>query len=310
MVGFVLSILCAMVIGCGGEDTSGGAGALAVRITGEDAAKTGFPVEEEGEAIAFADGWTVQFSKVLVSLGALDVRGADGAVAIESQGRWVADLHAGDASLPVFEGLAARRWERFGYEIAAPDASTVTLGGVAQADVQAMIDGKFNYWIEGTATKGGDTYTFAWGLSNATRNTRCTNGLDGTDGVVIRSNTTTEAEITIHLDHLFWDTLGTEEASLRFDALAAAAEADKEISLEDLATQKLSDLKGLDGMPLVDAEGKPVVYNPGSVPLASQDLLSFMLASSASMGHLNGEGLCTVGADARRVGSKARRDVG
>ncbi|MDC3958794.1 hypothetical protein KEG38_33370 [Polyangium jinanense] len=295
MVGFVLSLFSAIVIGCGGEDASSGAGALAVRITGEDAAKTGFPVEEEGETIAFADGWTIQFSKVLVSFGGLDLRSADGAVAIESKGWWVADLHAGDASLPVFEALEARRWDRFGYEIAAPDASAVALGSVAQADVQAMIDGKFNYWMEGTATRAGDTYTFAWGLSNPTRNTNCTNGLDGTDGVVIRSNTTTEAEITIHLDHLFWDTLGTEEASLRFDAFAAAAGADKEISLEDLATQALSDLKGLDGMPLVDAEGKPIVYNPGSVPLASQDLLSFMLASSASMGHLNGEGLCTVG---------------
>ncbi|MDI1428728.1 hypothetical protein [Polyangium sorediatum] len=296
MVFFVFSLLSAMVIGCGGEDTSSGAGTLAIRITGEDAAKTGFPVEEEGEAIAFADGWTVQFSKVLVSFGALDVRGADGAVAIESKERWVADLHAGDASLPVFEGIEARRWDRFRYEIAAPDASAVALGGVAEAEVQAMIDGKFNYWLEGTATKAGDTYTFAWGLANPTRNANCTNGLDGTDGVVIRSNTTTEAEITIHLDHLFWDTLGTEEASLRFDALAAAAGTDKEILLEDLATQKLSDLKGLDGMPLVDAEDKPIVYNPGSVPLASQDLLSFLLASSASMGHLNGEGLCTVSA--------------
>ncbi|TKC99019.1 hypothetical protein [Polyangium fumosum] len=296
MVGFVFSLLSAMVVGCGGEDTSSGAGTLAIRITGEDAAKTGFPVEEEGEAIAFADGWTVQFSKVLVSFGALDVRGADGAVAIESRERWVADLHAGDASLPVFEGIEARRWDRFRYEIAAPDASAVALDGVAEAEVQAMIDGTFNYWLEGTATKAGDTYTFAWGLANPTRNANCTNGLDGTDGVVIRSNTTTEAEITIHLDHLFWDTLGTEEASLRFDALAAAAGTDKEISLDDLATQKLSDLKGLDGMPLVDAEGKPIVYNPGSVPLASQDLLSFLLASSASMGHLNGEGLCTVSA--------------
>ena len=290
----VVALVSALSIGCGSETDSVGTGALAVRITGEDAAKTGFPVEEEGESIAFVDGWTVQFSKVLVALGAIDLRSSDGTVAVESKDRYVADLHAGDASLPVFEGLDAKRWDKFSYEIASPDANAKPIGNVAQSDIQAMTDGKFNYWLEGTATKGADTYSFKWGLQSSTKNANCTNGLDDTGGIVIRSNATAEAEVTIHLEHIFWDSLGSEDASLRFDAIAAAAGADKEITTAEIATQNLSDLKGLDGMPLVDDMGKPIVYNPGSVPLASQDLLSFIQASAASMGHLNGEGLCTI----------------
>jgi hypothetical protein len=293
--GFLVGLACVWCVGCGSEPTeSTGTGALAIRITGEDAAKTGFPVEEEGESITFADGWTVQFSKFLIAFGAIDVKGADGTSGFTSTDKYVADLHAGDPSLPIIENLAARRWERFSYEISAPDVMAKPVGNVAAADIQTMATGKFNYWIEGTATKGADSITFAWGLSNPTKNADCTNGLDNTDGVVIRSNATTEAEITIHVEHLFWDTLGSENASLRFDALAAVAGADKDLTTEEIATQTLANLKDASGMPLKDGNGSPVIYNPGSVPLASQDLWAFIQASGASMAHLNGEGLCTI----------------
>ncbi len=130
--------------------------------------------------------------------------------------------------------------------------------------------------------------------ANPTKNANCTNGLDNTDGIVIRANATTEAEITIHVEHLFWDSLGSELASLRFDAIAAVAGADKKVTTEEIAMQSLANLKDAQGMPLVDGNNMPIVYNPGSVPLKTQDLLSFIQASGASMAHLNGEGLCTI----------------
>lgn len=294
-MGLVVGLISALSIGCGSEPTDAtGTGSLAIRVTGEDAAKTGFPVEEEGESIAFVDGWSVQFEKFLFSFGALELKGADGTAAISSSDKYVVDLHAGDGSLPNIEALEARRWESFNFQITAPDANVKKLGTVDDADVQAMVTGKYNYWVEGTATKGAESIEFAWGLANPTKNANCTNGLDDTDGVVIRTNVTTEAEITIHVEHLFWDTLGSEDASLRFDALAAVAGADKMVTTEELATQSLADLKDANGMPLKDSAGMTVVYNPGSVPLKSQDLLSFIQASGASMAHLNGEGLCTI----------------
>ena len=294
-VGLFVLLVSALSIGCGSDPSdAAGKGSLAIRVTGEDAAKTGFPVQEDGETIAFVDGWSVQFSRFLISFGAVDVRGADGEVAVSSTEKYVADLHANDASLPVMDGLAARRWERFSYEISPPDATTKGIGAVEDSYIQMMMAGKFNYWAEGTATRGADSVEFAWGIVSATKNADCTNGLDDTDGVVIRSNTTTEAEITIHVEHLFWDTLGSENASLRFDALAAVAGADKKVATDELASQSLANLKDANGMPLKDESGMPVVYNPGSVPLKTQDLLGFIQASSASMGHLNGEGLCAI----------------
>ncbi len=284
--------------GCsdGGDETAAGSGSLTLVATGEDGAKDGFPFEEDGEAIAFADDWTVSFSKVLVSVGNIRLEGDDGKVALDSDEHYLVDLHAGDPELGTFDALGARRWERLSYEVLPAASGMTNLSGVASADVKAMVDGGYNYWLEGTAEKGDASFTFAWGLVNPTSNTNCTNGSDDTQGVIIRDNATTEAELTFHFDHLFWSTLGTEEAELRFEAIAAAGRDDGDISWEDLEAQQLASLVGLDGEPLVDEEGEPIVYNPGSVRLASQNLASFILASASSMGHLNGEGLCTVSA--------------
>jgi hypothetical protein len=285
-------------MGCSdsGDETAAGSGSLTVVATGEDGAKDGFPFEEDGEAVTFADDWTVSFSKVLVSLGNISLKGDDGNVALSSDEHYLVDLHQGDPELGSFEGLGARRWERLSYEVLPAAGGMKNLSGAASADVEAMVDGGYNYWLEGTAEKGAASFTFAWGLKNPTSNANCTNGSDDTQGIVIKDNATTEAELTFHFDHLFWSTLGTEEADLRFEAVAAAGRDDGDISWEDLEAQPLASLVGLDGEQLVDEEGKPIVYNPGSVRLASQNLASFILASASSMGHLNGEGLCTVSA--------------
>lgn len=275
---------------------SGEVGTLKVTITGEDAATDGFPVNDEGEAIAFADGWEpVKFTKYLVSIGGLSLASADGAVAVEAKESWVVDLTKGDAELATFGALEARRWEKFSYSIQAAAKDAKAIGGVAQADVDAMHAGGFNYWIVGEATEKatGAKYTFDWKLKNPTRNADCTNGDDGKAGLVVVANSVAEAKITLHLEHAFWDRLGSEGAQLRFTPMAAVADANKAVTLDALATQALDDVKGMDGQPLVE-NGAPVVYDPGSTPLAERNLKGFVLASAASQGHLNGEGLCTI----------------
>lgn len=284
----------AFVAGCG--DDSLGSGELEVSISGEDAVKEdpGFPFSDDGEVVALADGWSITFTKFIASIGNISLSGAEGEGAVSSSERYVADLHLGDPVLARFEGLPARRWERFTYELLPATAASIGVNGVDPADIDAMVEGGFNYWIEGSGSKDGETYTFAWGLTNATRNADCTNGADDKAGVVIRNNATATAEITVHADHLFWTSLGSEASDLRFEAIAAAASDDKQVTLEDLRTQRLSSLTGIDGQPLDDEAGVPVIYDPESTPLPSQDLRAFILASASSMGHLNGAGLCTV----------------
>jgi len=284
--------LALAVAACSGSD--GGSGAVAIRISGEGAAKTGYPYVKNGAEIRFVDDWTVRFSKYLVSVGQVRLAGADDAVAFASNEVFVADLHQGDPVILAVSDLEARRWERLSFRVVAPPTDAKVVGAVAAEDVARMQRENLNYWIEGTAEKGGRSIAFAWGLANPTRATNCSNGIDGTEGVVVRNNATAEAELTFHLDHLFWDTLGTEVAKLRFEPIAAAAGDDQAASLDELSKQSLSDLRDLDREPLRDEAGARLVYNPGSVPLPEQSLRSFMLAASAGQAHLNGLGLCTI----------------
>lgn len=286
-----LAFIAGAPAACSASD--GGIGSVAVRVSGEGAAKVGYPYVKNGAEISFADGWSLRFTKYLVSVGQFSLAAADDTEAFTSNEVFVTDLHVADPVLMTFDGLQARRWERFGFRVVAPSADAKAIGPVLPEDLERMQREGLNYWIEGVAEKAGRSVSFAWGLRNPTRATNCTNGVDNTEGLVVRNNATTETEITFHLDHLFWDSLGTEVARLRFDAIAAAAK-DDVVTLADLETQALADLRDADGEPLLDGAGKRVVYNPGSVPLPAQNLQAFMLAASAGQAHLNGLGLCTI----------------
>lgn len=295
----LLSLSSIVALGCG---PATGTGSLVITASGEEAAEVGFPVEADGELLEFADGWSVRFDKYLAAIGR--VRIATGDTTVPSNDRVgaspedvvVFDLVQGEAELFRFDDLEARRWDQVSFAIVAPSASARIAGNVSDDDLARMTEDGFSYWIEGTATKGARTVTFAWGLRNPVELSGCTDGNDERPGVVVRRNSTTEAEITFHLEHLFWTSLGAEAEALRFDAIAAVADEDGFVSLESLEAQVLTDLRDENGEPLEDENGAPIVYDPGQVPFASNppNLAEFLHHTTAAQAHLNGSGLCSV----------------
>ncbi|HWV36866.1 MAG TPA: hypothetical protein VN033_00120 [Vulgatibacter sp.] len=281
----------ALAAACGDAD---GEGSIVFRISGEEAAHTGYPVPGDPD-LAFVDGWTLRFDKYLVSVGNLRLEGADGETGWAGKDSAIVDLVAGEPEVFRIDGVAARRWERFSYEILPASAAAGRIG-VSNADAQRMIAGGFNYLIEGTATKEGRDFRFSWGIANPTRNRDCIDGQDGSPGVVIRNNSVSRYAITLHLDHLFYDHLGDhDDADMRFDAIAAVArEVDGvlTIAFDDLEAQRLADLRDANGGPLLDEHGARIVYDPFSVPLDDPNLRSYLLAASRSQGRFNGEGFC------------------
>lgn len=280
-------------VGCGDSVTEG-SGIARVRASGEGAAKSGYPYDRQGVQIAFVDGWTLEFEKVLVSLSELELAAGEDRVA--SDRSWVVDLHLGDPELEELADLAPQRWDSFGFVIAPPTSASEPGDGVVAGDVERMVEEGLGYLVAGSATHPDrGTVSFEWGLPIAVRHRNCTNGLDGTSGIVVRENSATEAEITVHMDHMFWDTLGTEKAQLRFDPIwGADADEDGQVTTEELAAQRISALTDPMGEPLTDENGEPLVYDPGSLPLPDKNLYEFVLLSMASMAHLNGLGLCSV----------------
>lgn len=274
-IGLVSTLL---MLGCGGETAS-----LAVSLSGEEAAVEGF------DASAFADGWSVRFDALVVSIRSLELRSRDGDDAMLDADPVIVDLHQGDALGWTFENVGARRWDDVSYRIGPALEESRVVGTVDPAIRQRMIDEGLSIYVEGEGTKGEISRRFEWAFTLDVLSARC-EGADGTDGIIVASGAQNEMQITTHWDHLFFDSLAIEQANMRFEAIAAASE--ELVTLEALSTQRLTDLRGLDGEPLVDEDGVDVVYDPGSTPLSEPTLRGMIEAVAATVGHLDGEGHC------------------
>ena len=120
----------------------------------------------------------------------------------------------------------------------------------------------------------------------------CINGKDKTKGIALENQKTTGAFIYAHAIHLFWDTLGSGEEKVRFDALAAVAGSDNILTSDELKQQDLTQLKDADGKPLTH-DGKPVYYDDGGLlPPETLTLLDFVRYGARESIHFNGLGLC------------------
>lgn len=278
---------------CAESGSAGDSGALAVTIGGEAAAEEGFPVGAGESEIAFVDGFEVTFDSILVSVLELTVaeEGAAGS-SVTLDAPLVVELTTGSQEVGFWSGLRSGRYAAVGYTIGPVQAASTLLGEVSETDLAEMQAEGVAIWIRGSATDGTDTYTLDLRFAETVRQLDCVNGLDGTSGLVVTEGGTTTVDLTIHLDHLWFDTYAAEEANLRFEPWAATADADGHIELEFLSAQELGDLTDRAGEPLTTAGETLVVYDPGTLDLTSFDLESYVRAAATTMGHFNGEGHC------------------
>lgn len=268
---WLLSLLPLFTLACGPMAV----GSVEITLTGEEAATEGLPFSEDGETLAFSDGdWTVRFDHYVVALRDITLGGSSLA------GPFVVDLSKATGEPPAFSlgTLDAVEIGRapFGFTIEAAEAGAGVLGDVDEAVADAMVEADASYAIAGTASDGISSVRFDWQLAAHTRNTECTNGDDGTQGVVVIENGTVEAEITVHIEHVFYDTLGVEGPSLVMDAMVALAGEDGVVTTSELAAAAID----------------PIIYDKGSYDVV--DMLGFVTIGAASQAHLNGAGLCTL----------------
>lgn len=291
--GVSLAYFCcfaAVMAACG--DSTGSRGEVRVNLSGEEAAVQGYPVGSGEDEIAFADGFTMQFDKVLVAFERFELGTSSGDRANLGVDPIVADLHLGYPRGWVFGDVPSRRWDDVRYVYAAPTMQSRRVNDVSDADLEEMASNGYSIWVTGTATDGTESYDFDLRIPVRVTNEACQNGIDETDGLVVPNNGVVDAEVTVHLDHFFFDTYATDEALLRFEAWAAVAGEDGVITLEDLATQSLSDLRDRNGDPLVDEDDNPIVYDPGPLVLPENNLREYVIAAATTTGHFNGEGHC------------------
>jgi hypothetical protein len=256
-----------------------GTGAVTFTTYGEDYIEKQIPAAT-GNAAGFVDGWTVRYSKFLVTLGEVKVSSRDETAAQQGQAK-VFDVHkAGPVVVESFEDLPAKEWDEVSYAIApAPQA---VAGNADALDMTRMSAEGYSVYVEGTATKGAVTKRFNWGFTTNTLYERCESPDLGA-GVTVPSEGEETVELTLHGDHLFFDDLQSPDAKMRFDALAAAdrlgiAGPDGEVTLEELAAVDLTELP----------QGQ---YGTGGVGNV-RNLRDFVTALVRTVGHFRGEGEC------------------
>lgn len=222
----------------------------------------------------------------------------------------------------------------FGFDLATASAGARNVNGVGAALLAQMAAKGQSVLLKGTATwKGGACRTtnagydfgrfpravaFELGFKAPVTYRNCLNpelqpaesrGIQGQRGGE------TVAQVTLHLDHPFWEAL-EEDAPLRFDALAARRTAASGAG-PATATVTLDDLAGLDFQAPLDAQGLAVPwracgavqpgertagnvsYDPKGTPVSAaggaaglKDLAEYMTYNLSNMGHLNNDGLC------------------
>lgn len=225
----------------------------------------------------------------------------------------------------------------FGFEIvsASAVAKHTNLDSDAEADYAEMLAKELSVLYVGTATfKGVDctssdpnydfstlpkTVTFRLGFKTPTKYENCQNtdlkgkAFDGEEaqrGVQVTEQGKTVAQITLHVDHPFWNTVDHDAAELFFDQMAIAASSDGTLVTEDLAKLDFTSFKDASGQSLPwrsCVAGKPVKtgtrkFDSGSVPVnpsaapevALRNYADYVTYQQSTQGHLNADGLCAI----------------
>jgi hypothetical protein len=229
----------------------------------------------------------------------------------------------------------------FSYDVAQAKAAALTVNlstDQVSGDFQTMVNKHYSKFIRGRAVFAGTpgyagdatldgkfrafpttiNWTFGWDDHGSAIN--CINpdfGLDDTDpgarGIQVSPTGAVVAQITLHVDHVFWDKLRIEGTPLRFDQVAAWVNSGNSASnpLELSTLGKPLAATFADGTPLPDRAPKQptaacydpadqpnpaqVVLEPGGVPSSSvSNLADFMAFSGQSQMHLNADGICFI----------------
>jgi len=244
---------------CGDGDS--GEGTVTVEIWGEAFIEEGIP------ASALADGWAVTYDTFVVVVGAITAAGADFS-AVAAYDLTQPGPHA-VASGPAASGAI----DPVGYALVPAEGAT-TNANVDMALFDAMVANGWSVYVSGHASRDGSTITFAWGFDVAVDYVDC----HAADTVPTGGTGTTQ--LTIHGDHLLYESLVDHDASLRFGPLADAdANADGEVTPAELAA-----VSGI-------AFGALDHYDVGAGS-GIDNLWDYLVAQVETIGHIDGEGHC------------------
>lgn len=254
-----------------------------------------------------ADGWDIDFQRVLVSLGRASLDGSDCSVYSEARYGRVLDLLGAPDTQKISESYALGRCD-FGFAIGNA-ASDSLLGEGATADDLAFMRtaGSDRYqpnrgislFVSGSARKGEQQIRFAWAFRGRARYRECQSTANGAPqpSLSLAEDGDVTANVALHAEALFAEDVSNPDSALRFDAIANAdvlGNNDGEVTLDELNQVPLSDLQ--QGTAYAQAEAETPAGGAESPALVWTTLEDFIyLGAAPSVARYEEVGKCQVG---------------
>lgn len=292
-----LALLLASSLNCTG---TGSTGSAQVFIEAEDTIPEGLEPGDGEENIV--DGWTVRYSKFLVTVGDFKASRSSAPDEILSDpGQTVVDLlhlPAGGFVLTEFDDIAAERWDRVGYSLPNADDSAEAADGTDAADRDFMVQAGLSLHVEGEISKPdgescvlGDpaacskapVVRFSWSLAAGTSFADCASP-DGVAGFAVPSGGTAQIKPTIHGDHWFFTNI-TQGAEITERRAQWIADADADLDGETT----LDELRAAPAAKLFPAE---LGYNLSGALIPVVTAYDYLEAQVRTLGDFQGEGEC------------------
>jgi hypothetical protein len=266
------AVLLIPILSCSEDSDGGGEGTLQVELWGEAFIEEGIPAEEPPDVDGFVDGFSVAFDHFVISLGQISVGEEGSPPAVEAASQRIWDLTESGPFEITTADVPSGEYDHAAYAIS-PAGKDAESGNAGAEVVEMMIADELSVFIAGTATDGDVTKTFEWGFDTDTVYDPCHSN------AVVEDGGDASVQITIHGDHLFYDSAVSESPSLRFSDVADAdtteGDGDDVITEEELLDY---DITGLPN------------YGVGNLDI--DNLWDYIAHMTTTLGHIDGEGHC------------------
>jgi hypothetical protein len=299
----ILGLSCAIaLLGCGsGSPISGtGTGRVQVFVVPESTITEGISAGTGLEDIA--DGWRVEYSKFLVTVGNFRATSTQAGTTIGDPSLYVLDLRnapAGGYVFATFEGVSAVRFDKVGEDMPAAKPGVRGIAPTSDADVAMMVAKGYALYFEGTITSDtGKSCTpgkptecvdaksirFKWGFAMGTSFDDC-GSAQGDTGFAIPAGGAAQVKPTIHGDHWFFsDITQGAEVTTRYAQYVADCDLDHD---GETTLEELSKVKSADVFPAAKYKLSGTV---GGAPIPTA--LDFVKAQARTIHDFQGDGEC------------------
>ncbi len=281
---FLPIVLCS----CGGSIAP--TGDVVIDLEAEDTITGGLSSGTSEDDVI--DGWSIAYTEFVATVGHVHLgRTASGAMVSSPQLSTVdlRSLPTSGFTLASFTALEATRWDVIGFTTPATTSTSTRDATVSSTDFDAMSAGGCTFLIAGALTSDtSQTVDFRLCIPAPTDYGPCSTP-DGMSGLAVVASATTPANVTIHGDHLWFNSFpaGAESTVERRAQWMADCDADHDGHVTEAELRAMPASRVFTTTNHYDLAGAPSVDGHGIT-----SAWDWVRAQMTTVGHFQGEGDC------------------